>query len=129
MQSTVESFLKEETMKANKEEWLEKRNITEQDPWTFNYFKMVNVMTSRKIQGEFIPEYVIGYKYLYRWIRADNLDLRKKHKGLSKWMSLVRHSKGEYKNFPKIKKGKLKGCIGVGGLVLAKIKIGVRRKI
>ena len=40
-------------MKANKEEWLEKRNITEEDPWTFNYFKMVNVITSRKIQGEF----------------------------------------------------------------------------
>ena len=110
-------------MKANKEEWLEKRNITEEDPWTFNYFKMVNVITSRKIQGEFHPEYVIGYKYLYRWLRADTLDLRKKNKGLSKWLTLVRHTKGEYKNFPKIKRGKLKGCIGVGGLVLARIPI------
>ena len=108
LQNTAKNFLKEEKMKANKEERLDK-----------------NILPLMEIQGKFYPQYVVGYEYLYRWLRRSTLDLRKKNKGLS----VVRHTKGKYRNFPKIKKGKLKGCIGVGGLILCKIKITVKRKI
>ena len=83
---------------------------------------------SKKLR-EFYPKYVTGYTYSYRWLRANFLNLKKKNKRLRKGLSLVKYNKRKYQDFPRIKRGKLKGYIGVGGLVLCKIKIGIRRKI
>lgn len=98
-------------MKANKEKRLDK-----------------NILPSIETQIKFYPEYIVGYEYLYRWLRQSTLDL-KNLKRKNNGFSLVKRVKGKYKDFPRINKGKLKGYIGVGGLVLAKIKRAVRRKI
>tara|TARA_Y100000758_G_C15734536_1_gene305991 strand:- start:195 stop:521 length:327 start_codon:yes stop_codon:yes gene_type:complete len=65
--------------------------------------------------------------YIYRWIRAETLSTLNKLRSSYK---LVKANK--YRNkFPVIDKGRFKGFIGVGGLVLAtipKTRIEVRRE-
>jgi len=65
--------------------------------------------------------------YIYRWIRAETLSTLNKLRSSYK---LVKANK--YRNkFPVIDKGRFKGFIGVGGLVLATIpknRIEVRRE-
>ena len=61
--------------------------------------------------------------YVHRWIRAESISFnnRKNITGkLREGYELVKANK--YRNsFPVIEKGKFKGCIGVGGLVLARV--------
>ena len=55
--------------------------------------------------------------YFHRWIRQEMIDAS--HTDVPSF-KLVKAK--EYKqSFPVIKKGKFKGCIGVGGLILARI--------
>ena len=59
--------------------------------------------------------------YIYRWIRAETLSIvNKRSKKIRSSYGLVKANK--YRDrFPVIDKGRFKGFIGVGGLVLATI--------
>ena len=69
--------------------------------------------------------------YIYRWIRAETLSIaNKRSKKVRSSYELVKANKHRNR-FPVIDKGRFKGFIGVGGLVLATIpknRIEVRRE-
>jgi len=58
----------------------------------------------------------------YRWIRAEIMKGRWGIKsGLRNGWSLVKAKRGDRNKYPVITEGKFKGCIGVGGLILASV--------
>ena len=64
--------------------------------------------------------------FMYRWIRAEILAVGRGKKitgKLREGFELVKPNKYEAKKYPIVDEGRYKGCIGVGGLVLAKIPI------
>jgi hypothetical protein len=65
--------------------------------------------------GETAPVAPDGYRH--RWIRQETVQIRNSKK---MGFTFVKASEHEG-SFPVIEKGKFKGCIGTGGLVLAKI--------
>ena len=57
---------------------------------------------------------------VFRWIRIDTLKFsKKKIAGIFKAVKRIKN--GHY--HPRINKGKFKGCIGIGGLVLARVNM------
>jgi len=58
--------------------------------------------------------------YSYRWVRLETIKLRKIRKKFN--FSLVRLIKLKKKNYPSIHIKNFGRCVGVAGLVLAKIK-------
>jgi len=62
--------------------------------------------------------------YIHRWIRAESMSFAN---GFSKknklnGFSLVKPTKKQKNLYPTVEGGRFNGCIGVGGLLLAKIK-------
>ena len=87
----------------------------------FNYtitIKKKKRKQAKKSYGKFglhAPVAPDGYRH--RWIREEGIDRRHIKKSA---IQLVKAS--QYRqSFPVIKKGKFKGCIGLGGLVLGRI--------
>ena len=67
------------------------------------------------------PEAPEGFPY--RWIRSDIMKGRWGIKrGLRNGWSLVKAKRGDGKKYPVITEGKYKGCIGIGGLILASVR-------
>ena len=67
------------------------------------------------------PEAPEGFRY--RWIRSDIMKGRWGIKrSLRQGFSLVKAKRGDRKKYPVITTGKYKGCIGIGGLVLASVR-------
>jgi len=62
--------------------------------------------------------------YIHRWIRAESISINNKRSGYE----LVKANKHRNR-FPVIDKGRFKGFIGVGGLVLATIPKKLVKKI
>jgi len=61
--------------------------------------------------------------YIHRWIRAESIAFSKKKRG--KWRSgysLVKPTKKQKNLYPTVDGGRFNGYIGVGGLLLAKMK-------
>ncbi len=61
--------------------------------------------------------------FVYRWIRSEIINPKVKNitGKFREGYELVIPSKYEARKYPTIDKGRFKGCIGVGGLILAKI--------
>ena len=72
---------------------------------------------NKKVKGSSLEAPAAPPGYIHRWIRAESLGFSKKRSGYS----LVKHKKTEKDLYPTVEKGRFKGCIGVGGLLLAKI--------
>ena len=63
--------------------------------------------------------------FVYRWIRSEIINPKVKNitGTFREGYELVRPTKYQARKYPTIDEGKYKGCIGVGGLVLARIPI------
>ena len=87
----------------------------------FNYtitIKKKKRKQTRKTKGKFGLEAPVAPDgYLHRWIRQEGIDRRHIKKSA---IQLVKAK--EYKqSFPTVEEGRFKGCIGLGGLILARI--------
>jgi len=87
----------------------------------FNYtitIKKKKRKQPKKSYGKFgLDAPVAPYGYRHRWIRQETLEAPSIKKSAFK---LVKAK--EYKqSFPTVEEGRFKGCIGLGGLILARI--------
>ena len=87
----------------------------------FNYTITIKKKKRRKIKktyGKFgLDAPVAPEGFVHRWIRAEGIDRRHIKKSA---IQLVK-AKDYKQSFATVEKGKFKGCIGLGGLILARI--------
>tara|TARA_R100001244_G_scaffold131818_1_gene105882 strand:+ start:530 stop:865 length:336 start_codon:yes stop_codon:yes gene_type:complete len=92
----------------------------------FNYtitIKKKKIKKVRKTYGKFgIDAPVAPPGYMHRWIRQEVVEIRNSKKI---GFTFVKASDHKESFAPTIDKGKFKGCIGSGGLVLARIPIDI----
>ena len=93
----------------------------------FNYtitIKKKKRKQAKKSYGKFgLHAPVAPDGYLHRWIRQEGIKTSHIKKS---GFNLVKAK--EYKqSFPTVEEGRFKGCIGIGGLILARIPAGFER--
>jgi hypothetical protein len=82
----------------------------------FNY--TIKIIKNKKINKSLLNSPFAPEGYVHRWIRTEVIGFKN-----NQGYELVKPNKTEKNTYPVIKKGKFKGYIGAGGLVLAKIPV------
>ena len=87
----------------------------------FNY--TIKIIKNKKINKSLLNSPFAPEGYVHRWIRTEVVGFKNNQGQIRQGYELVKPNKTEKNTYPVIKKGKFKGYIGVGGLVLAKISV------